>query len=114
MEKMKIAVIAAIAVLGLGALGGVAVRASASDTNSTPPVAAGAADAVTAQPDGDQIQQGDQTTSDATAAGQTTPETAAETTGEQAGLEASGSDGSGGHADEPGDANANHQFEGVE
>lgn len=32
MKKTKLAVVAAVAVLGLGALGGVAVRANAADT----------------------------------------------------------------------------------
>jgi len=122
MKRYKIVTLAAVAVLGLGALGGAAVRANAS---STPPPATSPAPAIavdqanTAEsdaglPDTDNVQEGDQTTPDATAADQTTPDTAAEAAGEQAGSETPGNDGPGGHADEPGNANADHQFEGEE
>jgi hypothetical protein len=58
--------------------------------------------------DGDNVQSGDQTTPD-------TGSTAAETSGESPGSEsAANSDGPGGHADEPGNANADHQFQGNE
>ena len=46
MKRFKIVTLAAVAVLGLGALGGAAVRANASDTNSTSPAAAPPASAV--------------------------------------------------------------------
>ena len=122
MKRYKIVTLAAVAVLGLGALGGAAVRANAGTTPppATSPAPAVAVDqATTAEPDAglpdtDNVQEGDQTTPDATAADQTTPDTAAEAAGEQAGSETAGNDGPGGHADEPGDANANHQFEGEE
>jgi len=64
-------------------------------------------------PDSDNIQSGDQTGPD-TAAG--AKATAAETgsDGESPGSEVSGNDGPGGHADEPGNSNADHQFQGQE
>jgi hypothetical protein len=43
-----------------------------------------------------------------------TIETSAEPKGEAAGSEKRGGDGPGGHADEPGNPNANHQFNGEE
>jgi len=108
MKRFKIVTLAAVAVLGLGALGGAAVRASAN--SATPPASMATAEqATTAEPvagmsDTDNVQEGDQTT----------PDTAAEAAGEQAGSEVPGNDGPGGHADEPDNANADHQFEGVE
>ena len=41
-------------------------------------------------------------------------ETAGETSGESSSETAAGNDGPGGHADEPGNPNADHQFNGVE
>ncbi|HEY0388107.1 MAG TPA: hypothetical protein VGC71_06690 [Gaiellales bacterium] len=65
--------------------------------------------AESASPDTDNIQSGDQTTPDAAAKA-----TAAETGGESSGSEVSGNDGPGGHADEPANSNADHQFQGQE
>ena len=71
MDKTKISVIAATAILGLGALGGAAVKASASSNpvkSTTPPAAAAvnttaeAPEADAGMPDTDILQQGDQTT----------------------------------------------------
>ena len=117
MKRFKIVTLAAVAVLGLGALGGVAVRAGATTspapdatTNPAPDAAttlsapAEAPEADVNTPDADNVQEGDQST----------PDTAAEAAGEQAGSEVPGNDGPGGHADEPADPNADHQFEGVE
>ena len=120
MKRFRIIVIAAVAVLGVAALGGAAVRANASaDVNNTTaqatagtnnqngPDGAEAADKAEAgQPDTDnvEVQEGDQTS----------PDTAAEAAGEKAGSEVLGNDGPGGHADEPDNANADHEFEGVE
>ena len=108
MKRFKIVTLAAVAVLGLGALGGAAVRANAT-TSPAPDEAT--LSAPTEAPevgvnalDADNLQEGDQTT----------PDTAAEAAGEKAGSEIPGNDGAGGHADEPGNANADHQFEGVE
>jgi hypothetical protein len=118
MDKTKLGVLAATAILGLGALGGAAVKANASGSpviSPTPPVAAAvgvAPEADAGLPDTDTLQQGDQTAAD-TAAG-ATADNAVEAAGEQTGSETAGNDGPGGHADEPGNANADHQFEGAE
>ena len=112
MDKTKIGVIVATAILGLGALGGAAVKANASNpVKSAAPPATAAANATAeapeadaGMPDTDTLQQGDQTT----------PDVAADATAEQPGSEAPGNYGPGGHADEPGNANADHQFEGAE
>lgn len=109
MKKMRIIVIAAVAVLAIGALGGVTVRAHA--TGVAAPVAAATVDTTTPAepdaglPDTDTVQQGDQSGPD---------DGTAETAAEPAGSEVTANDGTGGHADEPGDAGADHQFEGVE
>ena len=108
MKRIKIVTLVAVAVLGLGALGGVAVRANAT-TSPAPDEATLSAPAEAPEVgvnalDADNLQEGDQTT----------PDTAAEAASEQAGSEVPGSDGPGGHADEPGNASADHQFEGVE
>jgi hypothetical protein len=61
--------------------------------------------------DRDTVQSGDQTTPDkpgASAAEQTGPESA------QSSESTNNSDGPGGHADEPGNATADHQFQGNE
>jgi hypothetical protein len=59
-------------------------------------------------PDTDNIQSGDQTTPDSTATGMSGA-------GESSsGSEVPGNDGPGGHADEPGNPNADHQFQGQE
>ena len=71
MKRYKIVTLAAVAVLGLGALGGAAVRANASSTPppATSPAPAAAVDqATTAEPDAglpdtDNVQEGDQTLS---------------------------------------------------
>ena len=59
-------------------------------------------------PDTDNIQSGDQTTPDTlTGGGEQTGESGSES-------EQTGNDGPGGHADEPGNPNADHQFQGQE
>jgi hypothetical protein len=97
--------VAALAVVGTLALGGVAYAANGGQSNS------GKAPATVAEPAGgpdtDTIQQGDQTTPDGVA-GETS---SAEKAGES-GSEVPSNDGPGGHADEPGNPNANHQFQG--
>jgi hypothetical protein len=69
--------------------------------------------AESSSPDTDNIQSGDQTTPD-TAAGAKVTATETGSGGEGAGSEVSGNDGPGGHADEPGNSNADHQFQGQE
>ena len=68
--------------------------------------------------DRDQIQSGDQTSPDppGNAAGTQSAEApgtgAPDASGESSGSEVAGNDGPGGHADEPGNANADYQFNG--
>ncbi|MDX6546304.1 MAG: hypothetical protein QOG02_2078 [Gaiellales bacterium] len=63
--------------------------------------------------DTDNIQSGDQTTAD-TGSGAEAAAAESGSGSESAGSEVAGNDGPGGHADEPGDSNANHQFQGQE
>lgn len=119
MDKRKLGVIAAVGVLALGVIGGFAVRAGAETpaSDATPPVTQATADDQNAAADAteatepgagkldtdnvqEEVQQGDQNgADDATEAA------------DEAKAEA---DGPGGHADDPADANADHQFEGEE
>jgi hypothetical protein len=62
--------------------------------------------------DGDSVQSGDQTTPDE-AGGGASEQSGAESP-EQSGESAANSDGPGGHADEPGNPTADHQFQGNE
>jgi hypothetical protein len=68
--------------------------------------------------DGDTIQSGDQTTPDTAGSGQAAESTGSEapdsSSSESSGSEVANNDGPGGHADEPGNANADHQFNGQE
>jgi hypothetical protein len=105
-----------ITVAGIAALalGGATLASAGSGSSSTQAPAAATAPQTTpsTQADGagqesgaqakdvDQVQSGDQTTPDAA--------------GEQAGSETPNGDGPGGHADEPGNQNADHQFQGQE
>jgi hypothetical protein len=125
--------VAAVAALAALALGGAVFAQAQSSTSAAPePVSA---------VDGDNIQSGDQTTPDVTtkatrhhaalvsptttdpagggsgqSGDQTAPDTgsASETPGTESPETAAASDGPGGHADEPGNANADHQFQGTE
>jgi hypothetical protein len=122
--------VVAVAAIGALAAGGSAI-ASAQNTAPTPTPPA-VTKSVTAPepvggPDTDSIQSGDQTTPDAVVSGKTVAATAeapgteapaaselpgaAETPGSES---AANSDGPGGHADEPGNPTADHQFQGVE
>lgn len=116
-----IAVLAGIATL---AAGGAAYASSDHAAPShTVKVKSAAMVAEPTSPDTDNIQSGDQTTPDATANVQSgTQGVGADNTaggGEQSGESGSGSeqagnDGPSGHADEPGNPNADHQFQGQE
>jgi hypothetical protein len=126
--KQAALAIAAIAAL---ALGGSALAQAGSNTvtpNATPSTESASG------PDTDNVQSGDQTTPDRPTAkasssapdqagetpGNEAPETAGESGSEapesagESGSEKPGDDGPGGHADEPGNPNADHQFEGQE
>jgi hypothetical protein len=60
--------------------------------------------------DGDNVQQGDQSTPDTPGAGES--QSSSESSSESAGSEVPGNDGPGGHADEPGNPGADNQFQG--
>jgi hypothetical protein len=108
-----VAAVAALAALGLG--GAVFAQAQSSTTPHAHHHAVRAAGLATAgATDGDTVQSGDQSTPDQPgAAGEQTGAESPEQPG--AGSEsAAGSDGPGGHADEPGNPNADHQFQGTE
>ena len=104
MTKRIRKLVVAVAALAALALGG-AVFAQAQTSPSAAPER-------TNMPDRDNVQSGDQTTPDtaATAAGH-----ARDHSGAGAGSDsAPANDGPGGHADPPGNANADHQFQGNE
>jgi hypothetical protein len=71
MKRFKIVALAAVAVLGLGALGGAAVRANAGVKSAAPPAAAAveAPEADAGMPDTDNVQQGPQNGPDKAEAG---------------------------------------------
>ncbi len=111
--KKAIMGLAALAALGLGAG---AVAQAGSSTSTAPPAANSAKAPAKAKPaatksesqdarDTDNVQSGDQTTPDKA----DKPDGAGET-----GSEVPNADGPGGHADEPGSPNADHQFNGKE
>jgi hypothetical protein len=110
MRARAIKLMAGLTAVGALAFGGSALAGAA---GKTPPVnpPAPAVD----------VQQGDQTAPDAagTAAESSSESAASESASESASSEsasesATASDGPGGHADEPGNANADHQFQGEE
>ncbi len=131
LRQPALAALAAILIGGAGiafAANQAAPAAPTTDLSAGAPAAEPAADLVEpadpAGQDGDNVQQGDQTTPDSAA--DLVVESAAEQPGteteqagtetEKAGVEELG-DASlpgGGHADDPNDPNADHQFEGVE
>jgi hypothetical protein len=106
--------------LMVGAIGALAFGGAAlANAGSTPVKPAVQPAAEPAGPDRDSIQSGDQTTPDtAGSAEQPGAEQPGaeqpETSGESPGSEVPNDDGPGGHADEPGNANADHQFNGQE
>ncbi|MEA2222209.1 MAG: hypothetical protein QOH83_585 [Solirubrobacteraceae bacterium] len=131
-QRIQKAVLA-VAAIGALAAGGSAIASAQNQAPTKAPTPAPITQsAATAEPvggpDTDSIQSGDQTTPDtATAAGVSSNATAeapgteqsaaSEQTGaaEQPGSEsAANSDGPGGHADEPGNPTADHQFQGTE
>jgi hypothetical protein len=128
MSKRISKFLAAFAALAALAVGGSAIASAQQAGHVAAPVKQGAVSAEpVGGPDTDSSQSGDQTTPDTVAAAARTsaaPEApgteqpgAAEQPGapEQPGSEsAANSDGTGGHADEPGNASADHQFNGAE
>jgi hypothetical protein len=105
--------IAAVAALGALALGGAVFAQAQSGQGAVAPSVQSASESATV-PDTDNIQSGDQTTLDqAGAASSSTASEQASAESEQPDAEsAPNSDGPGGHADEPGNAGANYEFQG--
>jgi cytoskeletal protein RodZ len=105
--------IAAVAALGALALGGAVFAQAQSGQSTAAPPAQSASESVTS-PDTDNIQSGDQTTPDQPGtAGASSASEPQSSESEQPGVESpSNNDGPGGHADEPGNAGANYEFQG--
>jgi hypothetical protein len=102
--------VAPIAAITALAVGGVAYASSGgSAAPHTKAKAAVTAEPTQSGPDTDNIQSGDQVAPDTGLQAEQSSETSTET-----GSEVAGNDGPGGHADEPGNPNADHQFEGQE
>jgi hypothetical protein len=102
--------VAAVTLVAALAVGGATFASAASKSPSKAPAPA------TAVVDTDTVQQGDQSAPDKPGAADESPsasESASEPAGES-GSEVPGNDGPGGHADEPGNPNADHQFQGAE
>jgi hypothetical protein len=99
-------IVTACAVAALGVGGATLAQAGATQVKSTTTTAASES---SSGPDTDTVQSGDQTTPDNSQSGDP-----ADPSGETSGSEISGNDGPGGHADEPGNSNADHQFNGQE
>jgi cytoskeletal protein RodZ len=103
--------IAAVAALGALALGGAVFAQAQPGQSASAPSVQSASESVTS-PDTDSIQSGDQTTPDPAGTASGSEQRSAESP-EQPGAEsAPESDGPGGHADEPGNPNANNEFQG--
>lgn len=100
--------VAAVTLVAALAVGGATFASAASKAPSKAPVSskAPAKEDPAGAVDNDTLQEGDQTSPDVPGAPESEP------AGESA--EVPGDDGPGGHADEPGNPNADHQFEGVE
>ena len=111
-----IAVLTLVAALAVG--GATFASASSKARTKAPIVSSKApAEAPAKGADNDTLQQGDQTSTDVPGAAENSSEPSSETSSEPAGesgSEVPGNDGPGGHADEPGNPNADHQFEGAE
>ncbi len=106
-NRAKKILLSACAVTALG-VGGIALAQGA--TTPVDSTATTAASESSSGPDTDTVQSGDQTGPD-TSQGAEAPDSSS---GESTGSEVPGGDGPGGHADEPGNPNADHQFNGEE
>ena len=100
---------ATVAALAALAVGGASLAGAGSKTSPPAPPAA------TQPQDGDNVQQGDQASPDTGSATKASGETpAAAEASTESSSEVANNDGPGGHADEPGNPNADHQFQGAE
>ncbi len=110
--------VGAVAALGALALGGSAIASAASSHHKAVHKSNHSAThrstraAEPTGPDRDNVQSGDQSTPDVK--GSESSESSRENAPERSGESAANNDGPGGHADEPGNANADHQFQGQE
>ena len=97
--------------VSVGALGALALGGAALANAGSTPVKQDVQPAVeqTSGPDRDRIQSGDQSTPDTLGSAEQS-----ESSGETHGSEVPSNDGPGGHADEPGNASADHEFDGQE
>jgi hypothetical protein len=103
-----------VSMIALGALAALALGGAAFASAQSPSTTGHARTHVA---DRDNIQSGDQTTPDRATGKKAASETTGAENPEQPGTGSespAGSDGPGGHADEPGNANADHQFQGNE
>jgi len=120
-SRLKKAAGALTLVAALAVGGATFASASSKAPSKAPPVSAKAPAQAPAKEapagvvDNDTLQEGDQSGPDVPGApegSESSSESSSEPAGESA--EVPGDDGPGGHADEPGDPNADHQFEGAE
>lgn len=120
MRTRIVRLMAALSAIAALAVGGSTLASAGSKASSLPakqPAAKSTFKQQAAAKDGDQIQQGDQSTPHRTASEQPGSESTTEqpeSATAESGSEQAANDGPGGHADEPGNPNADHQFEGVE
>jgi hypothetical protein len=118
LSKKLIASLTAVGAVAAGGLASAASNGTAAAPSTKPAVTAqtqAPAAATAAEPTGgvdtDTLQSGDQTTPDTTKEPAGSEQADAN---EPAGSEQPGNDGPGGHADEPGNPTADHQFSGAE
>lgn len=107
---------AGLAAIAVMAGGGVAFASSggpAKAANATAGQVQRAGAAEQSAPDNDNIQSGDQTSPDGASASQMSVDQGQEN-GSESSSEVAGNDGPGGHADEPANPNADHQYQGQE
>lgn len=101
---------AMLAALGVGGIAMAQSQSPPAQPGSTPAGQQENTGAETSATDRDNVQSGDQNTPDANESG-TETESATEA---ESGTETPGDDGPGGHADEPGNPNAQHEAQGAE
>jgi hypothetical protein len=104
--KKLLVIVGAVTALAFGG----AALSNAAQPSSQPAPNAPAAESPSA-PDRDTVQSGDQSAPNSAGSSE---QPGSESAAEAPGSETPNDDGSGGHADEPGNANADHQFEGTE
>ena len=119
MRRRITKLIASSAALAVLAFGGATLASAGSKPSTATKAAAPHRVVRSSATDGDQLQQGDQTSPDTAAGEQPGAEQApaaeqTDTSGAETTSEQTANDGPGGHADEPGNPAADHQFQGQE